>query len=196
MTQVAISWANIIHAGRIWGWGWSGSAVGQNGVEMHLKAGLYGAREVWGPHGAEKLDIQELQERVSKSHACERGAPESRGAPSGGLPWGCPQRRMTPVTYVTLSSRSVPSDNVTQLPKPQGVPFSQNPKWNCSLELSRVWRSWLSQPLMHPHPAEERTTLNWIMNDVREGRKGLLNIGHVPRIKIIEGFDTLGLANV
>lgn len=86
------------------------------------------AREVQGPRGAKTLDIQELQEHVRKSPACERVTPESRGAPSVGLPWGCPQRRMTPVTYVTLSPRSVPGDSVTQLPKPQGALFSQNPK--------------------------------------------------------------------
>lgn len=49
---------------------------------------------------------------------------------------------------------------------------------------------------MQPHPVEERTTLYWIMNDVGEGRKGLLNIGHVPRIKIVEGLDALDLARV
>lgn len=49
---------------------------------------------------------------------------------------------------------------------------------------------------MHPHPVEERTTLNWIVNYVREGRKGLLNIGHAPRIKIVEELDTSSLARV
>lgn len=49
---------------------------------------------------------------------------------------------------------------------------------------------------MHPHPVEERTTLNWIVNYVGDGRKGLLNIGHAPRIKIVKGLDTLSLARV
>lgn len=104
------------------------SAVGQNGLEMHLNTGLSWAQEVQEPRGAEKLDIPEGSQPVHKLALLRMRGPQ-KGEQRHLVPLcgGCPQRRVTPVTYVTLNAGSAPGDDAAQLPGRQGVPFSLNP---------------------------------------------------------------------
>lgn len=103
------------------------SAVGQNGVEMHLKVGLSWAQEVQGPRGAKRSLRAKSPTNLSINQpACECGVPEGWRSAIWCLAMGTSTEKSDPSNLRQLNACSVGGGDVTQLPGLQGAPFLLN----------------------------------------------------------------------